>query len=65
MNIACSSLFKFFLKIYSEESTYNMFKDKLKIVPLNNLNKYLYNGKSKRVNANNSSKELKKKKHFD
>jgi len=33
-----------------------MFDDNYKSVPLNNLNKYLYNGKSKiKVNINNGS----------
>jgi len=40
---------------------YLMVKGKLKIVPLTNVNKYLYNGKSKiKVNADNSSGKLKK-----
>jgi hypothetical protein len=35
------------------EIMYNIFEDKLKIVPPNNLNKYLYNGKSEiKVNIN-------------
>jgi len=35
---------------------YSMFEDNYKIVPLNSLNKYLYNGKSKiKVNTNNDS----------
>jgi hypothetical protein len=42
---------------------YVMFKDKLKIVHLTNVNNYLYNGKGKiRVDLNNSSEKLKKKK---
>jgi hypothetical protein len=41
-----------------------MFKGELKIVPFANVNKYLYNGKSKiRVDVNNSSEKLKK--HFN
>jgi len=44
--VACLSYF-FLWKIYSKESMYLVFKGKLKIVPLTNVNKYLYNGKSK------------------
>ena len=40
-----------------------MFKDKLKIVPLTNVNKYFYDGKNKvRKNVNNSSEKQTKKK---
>jgi hypothetical protein len=46
---------------------YSIFEDKLKIVSLNNFNKYLYSGKSEikmNININNSSEKLKKK-HCD
>jgi len=40
-----------------------VFEDNNKIVPLTNLNKYLYNDKSEmRVNINNNSEKYKKKK---
>jgi len=35
-----------FKEIYCIESMHNIFEDKLKIVPPNNLNKYLYSDKS-------------------
>jgi len=52
-----------FLNIYCSESIYSMFEDKLKMVSLNNLNKYLCNDKSEikvNINMNSSSEKLKK-----
>jgi hypothetical protein len=46
-----------FFKIYCKESMYSMLEDK--IVPLTNLNKYLWNGKCEiKVNVNNSSEKF-------